>query len=70
MSSNEDVIKPILDPLPVPCPSDELWLVSLRMAFVLDEIWRSRNQVVYNRRQVDLNEAIKHILQNVAEYSS
>ena len=63
ITSNEGIIKLVLGLPKVSCPMEDNWLISLDMAFVLDKIWRLRNQVLYEGSQLDIVASIRHILQ-------
>ncbi|XP_050263865.1 uncharacterized protein LOC126708086 [Quercus robur] len=43
--TDEDIIKLILIPPNSPLPSHDQWTISLNMALIIDEIWRTRNLV-------------------------
>lgn len=70
VTSPIDIIKLILEPPRSSCPPTDIWLVTLHMAVILDEIWRLRNHVLYNGDQVDVLQIILHILSKVSEIST
>lgn len=45
-------------------------MITLKMALILDEIWRTRNQAVHKGGMVDVHEAIKHIHKSMAEFQA
>lgn len=51
-------------------PKENVWLISLNMAFVLDEIWYYRNQAFHQGIQPDIQVAIDHIHHRFAEFTS
>lgn len=53
-----DVIKLILEPPETICQAHDLWLVSLRMALTLEEIWCIRNAVIHQKGPTDLQASI------------
>ena len=62
-------MKLLTDPPQTPCPLDESWITTLNMSFVLDEIWRVRNQLVHHGGVIDTHASIKLIHHKLAEYS-
>nr|POE63825.1 putative ribonuclease h protein [Quercus suber] len=56
-----DIIKCILDPPSDLCQAQDLWLVSLNMAFTLEEIWHTRNVVLHLKGSTDLQASINNI---------
>ncbi|KAL0007081.1 hypothetical protein SO802_008583 [Lithocarpus litseifolius] len=68
-STSGDIIKLLTNPPQAQCPPDEHWITTLNMAFVLDEIWRARNQVVHHGEVIDIQASIKLIHHKLAEYS-
>ena len=68
-STSGDIMKLLTDPPQTPCPLDESWITTLNMSFVLDEIWRVRNQLVHHGGVIDTHAFIKLIHHKLAEYS-
>lgn len=60
----------VLDPPNVPLPKEDQWIVSLNMAFILDESWYCRNQKISQGVQVDIQKAIAHVQHKFIEYST
>lgn len=60
-SSTSDIIKVILDPPSALCQSQDLWRVTLNMAFTLEEIWHPRNEVLHLKGSADINAACLRI---------
>lgn len=54
LRSHSDIVQLILNPPPSLCPAYDQWLVSLNMAFTLDEIWQTRNVVLHLKAPVDI----------------
>ena len=67
LSTSVDIINLILNPPSVLCQTQEQWLVSLNMAFTLEEIWRTRNVVLHHKGEVDLQSFIQKIHSKVHE---
>ena len=67
LSTFADIIKLILKPPLAPCQAQDQWLVSLNMAFILKEIWRTRNVVLHHKGEVDLQTSIQIIHSKVHE---
>lgn len=61
LGSTNDIIKLILDPPTGLCQAQDSWLVSLNMAFTLEEIWHNRNAVLHLKGSVDLQASIDKI---------
>lgn len=68
----EDIIKIILTPPPPPqkpyCPAEDQWLMPLNMAFVIDEIWYQKNQVLNHCAKINIEESfmrVRHKLMNI-----
>ena len=49
-----DIIKLILEPSETFCQAHDLWLVSLKMALTLEEIWCIHNAVIHQKGPIDL----------------
>ena len=47
LNSNEDIIKLIMAPPNSPMPIWEQWTISLNMAIIIDEIWKTRNLMLF-----------------------
>uniref|UniRef100_A0A7N2KQU5 Uncharacterized protein n=1 Tax=Quercus lobata TaxID=97700 RepID=A0A7N2KQU5_QUELO len=47
LNSNEDIIKLIMSPPNSPLPAQVQWTISLNMAIIIDEIWKSRNLMLF-----------------------
>ncbi|KAL0006983.1 hypothetical protein SO802_008485 [Lithocarpus litseifolius] len=56
-----DIIKVILEPPASICQAHDLWLVSLKMALTLEEIWCICNAVIHQKGHVDLQASIGRI---------
>lgn len=54
LSTSADIIKLILKPPLALCQAQDQWLVSLNMAFTLEEIWHTCNVVLHHKGEVDL----------------
>lgn len=70
ITSNEGIIKLVLDPPKASCPMEDNCLISLDMAFVLDKIWRLRNQVLYKVASWILWLQSGTFFRNLTEHSS
>ena len=49
-----DIIKLVLEPPKTICQAHDLWMVSLKMALTLEEIWCIRNAVIHQKGPIDL----------------
>ena len=49
--SNEDIVKLIISPPSSPLPAHDQWRISLKMAIIIDEIWRTRNSTQFQVKQ-------------------
>ena len=58
LGSTIDIIKCILEPPSDICQVQDLWLISLNMAFTLEEIWHTRNVVLHLRGPINLQASI------------
>lgn len=67
LSSTESIINLILTPHDIPCCIDDLWAVSLNMAFTLEEIWATRNNAIFNKASIDLHHSVTHIHHKLKE---
>ena len=56
-----DIIKLILEPPKTSCQTQDRWLVSLKMALTLKEIWYIRNVVIHQKGTTDLKASIGRI---------
>ena len=56
-----DITKLILEPPASLCQPHDLWLVSLKMAFTLEEIWCIRNAVIHQKGPIDIQTAVDRI---------
>ena len=56
-----DITKLIMEPLASPILAQEQWTVSLNMALVIDEIWRSRNLKQFCDVNADVMSAKRNI---------
>jgi len=69
LRSHSDIVQLILNPPPSLCPAYDQWLVSLNMAFTLDEIWQTRNALLHLKAPVDIQASRQHILSKLRECS-
>ena len=65
----EDVIKIILTPPKAYCPAEDQWLIPLNMAFIIDEIWYLRNQVLNHCAEINIEESFKRVKHKLNEHS-
>ena len=56
-----DIIKLILEPPETSCQAQDCWLVSLKMALTLKEIWYIRNAVIHQKGTTNLKASIGRI---------
>ena len=54
LANSSDITKIILEPPDSLCQAHDLWLVSLKMALTLEEIWYIRNAVIHLKGSVDI----------------
>ncbi|KAK9998433.1 hypothetical protein SO802_018036 [Lithocarpus litseifolius] len=69
MTSNEDIIKLILNPPNAPIPAQDLWTISLNMAIIIDEIWKARNHILFQEGKADLAKAKLNVAARFSELS-
>ena len=50
-----------MEPPPTLCQVQDMWLVSLNMAFTLEEIWCTRNAVIHLKGTIDLQASISRV---------
>ena len=60
MSSNEDIVKLITNPPHAPIPTEQRWTITLNMALIIDEIWKTRNHLIFQGRLADVNKAMSN----------
>ena len=51
------------------CPSDDQWIISLNMAFVIDEIWKTRNNLLFQGKHPNIMPSVNLIHQNLSSYT-
>ena len=61
LNSNEDIIKLIMAPPNSPMPIQEQWTISFNMAIIIDEIWKTRNLMLFQEGKADPIKARQHI---------
>ena len=61
LANTSDITKIILEPPDSLCQAHDLWLVSLKMALTLEEIWYIRNAVIHLKGTVDIQASIGRI---------
>ena len=61
LTSNEDIIKLIINPPHAPIPTDQHWTITLNMALIIDEIWKTRNHLIFQGGKVDVNKAVNNV---------
>ena len=61
LANTSDITKIILEPPDSLCQTHDLWLVSLKMALTLEEIWYIRNAVIHLKGTVDIQASIGRI---------
>ena len=61
MSSNEDIVKLITNPSHAPIPTEQRWTIKLNMALIIDEIWKTRNHLIFQGGLADVNKAMSNV---------
>ena len=61
MSSNEDIVKLITNPPHAPIPTEQRWTITLNMALIIDEIWKTRNHLIFQGGLADVNKAMSDV---------
>jgi len=69
LATDEDIIKLILIPPNSPLPSHDQWTISLNMALIIDEIWRTRNLIQFQDGIADIHLSKKNVQTRFLEYS-
>ena len=60
LTSNEDIISLIINPTHAPIPTDQHWTITLNMALIIDEIWKTGNHFLFHGGIVDVNKAMNN----------
>lgn len=60
-SSSEAIVNLICNPLEAQCSSEDLQVISLHMAFTLEEIWATRNNVIFNNISIGMHCLVSNI---------
>ena len=61
LSSNEDIVKLITNPPHAPIPTEQRWTITLNMALIIDEIWKSRNHLIFQGGLANVNKAMSNV---------
>ena len=64
-----DIIKIILEPPESSCQAHDQWMVSLKMALTLEEIWYIHNTIIHQKGPFDIQASIGRIGEKFKEYS-
>ncbi|XP_050280986.1 uncharacterized protein LOC126721935 [Quercus robur] len=67
--SNEDIVKLIISPLSSPLPAHDQCTILLKMAIIVDEIWRTRNLTQFQEGNVDIHKSKQIVLSRFVELS-
>ena len=65
----EDIIKLVLEPAVSTLPTYDKWLITLNMAFILEEIWHLQNNILFQDAQIDIPMSSKSVMSRFLEYS-
>ena len=63
-----DIIKIILEPPESSCQAHDQWMVSLKMALTLKELWYIRNAIIHQKGPFDIQASIGRIGEKFKEY--
>ncbi|XP_075636798.1 uncharacterized protein LOC142609041 [Castanea sativa] len=58
----EDIIKLVLEPPVSTLPSYDKWLITLNMAFTVEEIWHLRNNILFQDAHIDISKSSKSVM--------
>lgn len=69
ITSSEDIIKLITNPPNTLIPAQDLWTITLNMAIIIDEIWKTRNHILFQEGKADLAKAKLNMVARFLEIS-
>ena len=70
IASNADIVKLVLDPPTHPSQEVDKEHITTTLAFVLDEIWFLRNQLVFEDSKIDILSSSNRVARRVAEFTN